>query len=442
MTDRPDGAPHPAAPSRPNSPFRLDLEQQRRRARELQRALQAGDAAAQARFRRHHPKAHALPDAAIGESLSALAEAQLVIARELGVPSWPRLKAHILAMREARAAIAVGAETLDADAATLHIRCGSDIASALREAGFGGDFLEYSDAFCQGPVVGAPDWLARRAAFLAEAYGGPLRQSAAEILARLEQAERGLLEAAETHERVVLWFEHDSYDQLVLARCLAALAERKPRRLELVAVNHYPGAARFIGLGQLPSEALRLLWRTRREVTTPESQRGLSVWAMLRAADPRPLAVAAASGTPEWPDLAPALRRHCQELPWTQTGLGLTERLVLEILAEGPRRVSDIFSALVREREPLPFLGDVMLLWILQCMRRVAEPLITGRFENGESRWAFERLSITPLGRAVLAGEVDFLSLRPPSRWLGGACIDGSTPGWRWDEAARSVVRR
>ena len=46
---------------------------------------------------------------------------------------------------------------LDGDLPTLHIRCGSDIRDTLRESGLAGDFLEYSDPVCQGPVPDVPD---------------------------------------------------------------------------------------------------------------------------------------------------------------------------------------------------------------------------------------------------------------------------------------------
>jgi len=71
--------PLPAAPS---------LEQLRNRARDLQRAHRAGDPAARARVAARAPK----PPAA-GEPLK-LSAAQLVIAREHGFPSWPRLRAY------------------------------------------------------------------------------------------------------------------------------------------------------------------------------------------------------------------------------------------------------------------------------------------------------------------------------------------------------------
>ena len=64
---------------------KLDLEQQKKRAKELLRAYNSGDAAALARVQKRGP--------------IKLADAQLVIAREAGFPTWPRMKRDIALAR-------------------------------------------------------------------------------------------------------------------------------------------------------------------------------------------------------------------------------------------------------------------------------------------------------------------------------------------------------
>ncbi len=344
-------------------------------------------------------------------------------------------------MDRARESIGRGDAVPDQGLTTLHIRCGSDIESVLKEAGFTGDFLEYSDPLCQGPVLDEAGWLERRATFLAESYGAGTGQGRQQIAEKLILAEQRLRSAAERYQRIVLWFEHDPYDQLILARCLAQFAERSPRRLELISLAHYPGGVRFIGLGQLPPEALRLLWGERVPVPDGGLRAGRSVWSMLRSPDPRPLADLARTGIAELPQLAGAVRRHCQELPWTGSGLSLTERLILQLLAEAPRTVGQTFHHLMMDREPLPWLGDLLFRFIVESMKRVEQPVFTATFDGGDHQpWPRKHLAITPLGRAVLAGEVDWLSLRPPARWLGGVSIPGTRPCWRWDENTASAV--
>ena len=328
----------------------------------------------------------------------------------------------------------------DGDAATLHIRCGADLREPLKAAGFAGSFLEYSDPLCQGPVRADEGWPARRAAFVAQAYGARLGQDGRQIAAKLDGAEAALRAAAGCYARIVLWVEHDSYDQLILARCLAQFADTPPQRLELISVDQYPGGVRFVGLGQLPPEALRLLWSGRQPVSQQQARAGRAVWDKLRLADPTPLAAAARAGIPGLPHLAGAIRRHCQELPWLQDGLSLTERLVLQILSEGMRTVGEVFHALMLEREPLPWLADAMLLHIVESMKRARGPVLTGTSEDVAQRWPDERLAITPLGRAVLAGQVDWLSLSPPERWLGGVHVPAAAPCWRWDERTAATV--
>jgi hypothetical protein len=103
---------------------------------------------------------------------------------------------------------------------------------------------------------------------------------------------------------------------------------------------------RFIGLGQLPPEALRMLWAERVPVSDEALQAGHSVWSMLRAPDPRPLAALVAAGTPALPALGVTVRRHCQEFPWIEDGLGLTERMILQLAAEQPRTIGEIYSTI------------------------------------------------------------------------------------------------
>ncbi len=125
------------------------------------------------------------------------------------------------------------------------------------------------------------------------------------------------------------------------------------------------------------------------------------------------------------PLAAPALRRHLQELPGAGDGLSLTQRLILRILADGPSTIGRLFAPLQR-LDPLPFLGDLGFLHIVEQMAP------TGVLSIGAGEKPFPRMaSITDIGRDVLAGRTDFLSLHPAERWVGGVRIEASRPAWR-----------
>lgn len=65
-------------------PVRPDLDQLKHQAKDLLRAIRGGDPSALAELHRHHPER-------IDSNEARLADAQLVLARSYGLPSWPRL---------------------------------------------------------------------------------------------------------------------------------------------------------------------------------------------------------------------------------------------------------------------------------------------------------------------------------------------------------------
>jgi hypothetical protein len=413
----------------------LDLEQQKKRAKELSRALAAGDSEALARFRIRHPKARVLTDQQIRLRLAKVTEAQVVVARELELPSWARLREHVARHDQARRAVAAGASVLDGDVPTTHVRCGTDIRDGLVRAGLTGAFVEFVDPLCQGPVPHDGDLLEIRARFVASAYdlSPPLVR---DDLARQMHA----LEATRETDRVVLWFEHDTFDQLILARILALYAEHgAPRTLELVQVNRYPGVDRFKGLGELSAAALRMLWDDRHPVGPAILALGANVWEALRQPSPSALSELACA-TDALPALGPAVLRHLQELPWRGDGLSLTERMALQIVAEGPLSAGEAFGRFGDQDTGTHLgLGDSMFFAMLRRLAAAPSPPIVIARGSPESPHR-DVVTLSPTGRRLVAGELDWLATRPLERWVGGVRVSTGMPDWRWDPMAAAPV--
>lgn len=416
------------------SPFRLNLEQQRKRSKELLRAWREDNTEAMHRLARHHPRA--------AENLTAkLADAQLVVARELGLASWPRLKAHIAATERSMTRIASERAPPDSDIPTLHLRCGTDIEMTLHDAGFCGAFHTYTNPFCSGPVTRDAAWLDQRADFIAGSVGQYVGLSRDDILAKLQREERALATASQ-YERVVLWFEHDIFDQLILARVLTVLSAGPPHRLELVSAGNYPGSARYIGLGQLPPEALLLLWERRVPVSNAMLKTARDAWSALTAPEPTALVRLARDGTLSIPELGRAMRRFAQEYPWTTDGLALSQRLILRLIAKKPLTAQHVYYRLMTGYEPLPWLSDLMFRDLLDTMKNTRIPAFTAHVDEGGRDWRFDRLELTPEGREVLNGERDWWSLWPIDRWLGGVRISAEGPVWVWNDAICAMQQR
>src|SRR6516164_535632 len=76
-------------------PDRPHLDQLKNQAKDLLKGHKAGDPEALRRIQANHPRLGASSAHEIQSSRLTLSGAQLVIAREYGFSSWPKLKAHV-----------------------------------------------------------------------------------------------------------------------------------------------------------------------------------------------------------------------------------------------------------------------------------------------------------------------------------------------------------
>jgi len=140
--------------------------------------------------------------------------------------------------------------------------------------GFSGDFLSFADPYVEGPVPQTQS-LEEFVRIRADYLGQGDREAFEEFFSSYLDLER-----AREYSEVHIWMEHDSYDQLILARLLYFFsdASARPKQLRMINVTHFPGFERFVGLGQLPPQALRLLWEDFEDVTEAQLILGKQVW--------------------------------------------------------------------------------------------------------------------------------------------------------------------
>src|SRR5205085_2598668 len=193
-----------------------------------------------------------------------------------------------------------------------------------------------------------------RAQFLADCALGPYE----EVLADFRSRDTTLAQFA-AHREVILWFEHDLYDQLQLIQLLDWFSrqDRTTSTISLICINAFPGIAHFFGLGQLNASQLRSLYQTRRPLTEGTFTLGSEAWKAFCSPDPKALEAFLQQDTSALPFLKAALLRHLEQFPALQGGLSRTERQILEVVASGVHTPLEIFRA-TQEQEESPFLGD------------------------------------------------------------------------------------
>jgi hypothetical protein len=417
----------------------LSLEQQKKRAKELLRDLRAREAGAVERFRRYGPRSVS------ADNGPRLNDAQLIVARENGFSKWTELKTHADRIRIAQQATREGRPSaLDGACRTLHIRCGYDIMHTLAVAGFEGDFLWFADPYIQGPVprtASLEEFVRIRANYLEKEY---LERNAFDSL----YASYLDLEQAREYPRVNIWLEHDSYDQLILAKLLDFFSDpsKRPPRLRFISATHFPGVERFRSIGELPPEALRVLWNDFEDVDERQLALGKRAWQAVTSPTPEALADLVNTQTPALPVLGRALARHLQELPSAQNGLSLTEQLTLQILAEkGPMNAARLFGWYTNHYEPLVFMGDSSYWTVLLGLANSGKPALkiderADMPKDWNRHWQVELL---PFGEDLLRNKVDWLKTNALERWVGGVRIDSrQAASWRFDRERSTVLQR
>ena len=285
----------------------------------------------------------------------------------------------------------------------LHITNGDATANLLRRTGLTGTVLAWRDILHEGPVpagLSLEKMSEVRARFLSSYSGAPFPDVWREFGAR-----DAALRAA---RNVVLWFEHDLYDQLQLIQILATLATQRETSAELICVGAFPGVEPFFGLGQLTPVQLASLSAQRRPVTSLQLAAGARAWKAFGSADPIAIRRVLASDLSPLPFLADALRRHLEEFPAAPDGLSRTERQILQAVAGGCQTFEAIFRA-SQQQETAPYLGDSTLKRQVDALTSARVPLLTR-----------EPITLTAAGQRVLSGETDARTLNGIDRWLGG----------------------
>jgi len=191
----------------------------------------------------------------------------------------------------------------------LHVANGTATTSIIRAAGIPGLRSQWADVLYEGPVPGGltdEELVAVREDFLV----GPDAKLEADDENSLRRW-RAVIDRHESYDEVILWFEHDLFDQLSLIQVLTWIRGRVPaaKTVSLVCIGSFPGRPAFKGLGELEPDELASLVETRRPVSEAQYALAARAWDAFRAADPEGLDRLWRSDLQALPFLAAALRR-------------------------------------------------------------------------------------------------------------------------------------
>lgn len=332
----------------------------------------------------------------------------------------------------------------------LHIVNGDSVGDKLKQGIVQGEVLVWREIYSAGPVFTDPA-AAENRQLRAEVLESALGIPAAEYVAGCGEQERRISGFRE-YDEVVLWFEHDLFDQSMLAYLLHWFNGQKlgNTKLSLLCIGEFPGIEPFHGLGQLTADQLGTLRGTWQKVGRKELKLGSGLWQAYTASDPRTLADFLEQHRAELAGSAlafayDAFQAHLSRLPSVENGLGIVEQTTLQAVSNGIDTPLQLFRQVTDELHRLG-MGDTEYWKFLRSLAAGKNPLlvIDGAAEVTDYRQVPDFLNrsvtLTALGQQVLAGAADRVRRQGIDEWYGGLHLQDHDVPWRWDRAARRPV--
>ncbi len=316
----------------------------------------------------------------------------------------------------------------------LNITNGDCAVDAMKKANIPGVFLPWRDILHDGPVpesLSLEELSKIRAEFIISRGWGKPENINKDFIER-----DNILKSFAEYDRVILWFEHDLYDQLQIIQILDWLYSNSQNNLKIsiICKEKY--------IGPLSPEEIKKLAEYEEDITSDQLLLSSKAWAAFRSTNPEDWYKLLETDTPSLPFLEGAILRLLEEYPDVVTGLSRTERQALKVISEGEKLAGKVFGR-SQDLEDRIFLGDSSFWVILHQFLNADPPLL--KLPKGKKLTLptspDQELSITATGLDVLSGKSSWLEIIDIDRWIGGVHLKPDNI-WCWDSKSSSVVKR
>jgi hypothetical protein len=312
-------------------------------------------------------------------------------------------------------------------------------AGSLKGTGIADTVIPLGFRFVQGPLPSDADFAAALAPSATQHHW--LRDIYRTHLGESGKSAHGLIELCERCDTIALWIDPEPNAQLTLIGLLDYLQPNKSvaSKLALLQADDI--------IGNHPPEEL-IKWQLPVvKILNEHLETASTAWQAWRASTPQDWFNLLSRDLSALPRLRQAVVELLEELPIHATGLGATEMRMLELVSEGNIHPFDLFPHNPRQRRVFDYWETGALLDSLaRCPAPVVSGLDEGPFtlemhndRDRHRRYKNSQLSLTALGKAILAKTEDFSRHNPVSRWWGGTELTNDNL-WRWDPANGSLI--
>ena len=301
---------------------------------------------------------------------------------------------------------------------TLNIVNGDTCIKIMKEAEIVGDFLPWQDFLHEGFVsdkLTLESLSLKRAEFISSYGLGQLKDIEKDFKKRDEK-----LNSYKLYDKVILWFEHDLYDQLQLLQLLSWFATRdlKKTKLTLISTNNYLGESSISQIKKLLNYEITILQE--------HFYLAQEAWSAFCHNTPKKWANLLNKPTALLPYLNGAVFRMLEEYPNTKCCLSRSEYQALHIISNGIDDPLDLFEK-CQSFEERKFMGDVLFWRILENFEKYK---VINKYE--------QKLTLTTLGKKLLQGEENWLNIKPLQHSIGGVELSFQNL-WCWDMEQKNI---
>jgi hypothetical protein len=303
----------------------------------------------------------------------------------------------------------------------LIITNGDNAVETIKNCGISADFIPWRDVLHDGPVPNCDslDELSKiRAEFLTTLSWGDF-----DSILKMFQERDSKLAHFVNYEEVILWFEHDLYDQLQLLQILDWFSKQDLLNIRITQIC----GDEFIT--EISTKKLLYYFENRKIVSDSMLKLSQIGWKAFCSDDIIQLQKFIENGHDELPFLNDAMKRFLQEYPDKTNGLSRSERQILEIIRPGKKKPSEIFIKF-QEYEDAKYLGDWTFFHYINNLiidkrhslieTSTKEPFKFPPLYENDKQFLSQNLQITETGEKVLSGELNHIDLNGINKWLGG----------------------
>jgi len=296
----------------------------------------------------------------------------------------------------------------------LHIVSGTMVANVMKQAELSGDFLVWQDFLHEGPIPKSFS-LQQLSKIRAHFFDQYKYLELQEALKTFENRNH-ILQNHSNYNEVILWFEQDLYDQLQLLEVLNWFASYLDKNVELSLIltkSHF---------AEYSFSEIQLATQNKQSITPKHFSIAQKAWSALSDDEPLKWFNLLKEKNSTLPFLKQTVQRLLEEYPNTFNGLSRTAHQALLTISKNKKQNKQKIFIESQKQEEHPFIADIIFWRILDDF---LEHKLIEKKANGE-------IDITSLGKEVLLGKLNWITIKKIDYWIGGVHLSQDNL-WCWN---------